>query len=415
MGRARARLWVVAALGVVVLIAGCASAAVASSPTPSRGSQPAQTSMPASAPSAPSPSVPTFVFANLAGSYLDYTSKVTFTSASGTVIGSFQCTNTASTCDQPVTDTSNYIGESTALLASDEIPAAGGGVAVDDYSVLEKGGTVETVAASLTQLLDTVVDGAPGVFLIGPDTLFATIDAADGAVDFDEIELETGAIDQLISASPLSSSGSFLFQAENIDPSEQLVSFLVSDATLNGRQLSGVEVVVLNLETEAITVRDVPAAVADDLQPFEGSYTGLVTADGSLLAYGSGRDTNILNLNSGHDVVVPGPWTSDGEVNSVLFSPGDSYVALAGGNDDIAVAQTADGAVVQSITVPGDDLDFMAPMGWAGPSSLAFVTNTTSVRGTFDPNTEIAHLLNLPNGAVENVGAGLGELMAVLP
>jgi hypothetical protein len=37
------------------------------------------------------------------------------------------------------------------------------------------------------------------------------------------------------------------------------------------------------------------------------------------------------------------------------------------------------------------------------------------VRGTFDPNTEIAHLLNLPNGAVENVGAGLGELMAVLP
>ena len=44
-----------------------------------------------------------------------------------------------------------------------------------------------------------------------------------------------------------------------------------------------------------------------------------------------------------------------------------------------------------------------------------FVTNTTSVRGTFDPNTEIAHLLNLPNGAVENVGAGLGELMAVLP
>ncbi|MGP8160347.1 MAG: hypothetical protein ACLQGJ_03860 [Candidatus Dormibacteria bacterium] len=416
MTTALARLQGVAALGVLVIVAGCASAPVASSPTTSHGSQPARQSMPASAaPPTPTPSVPTFVFANLAGSYLDYTSTVTFVSASGTVIGAFQCTNSASTCDQPVTDTDNYIGGSTALLASDEIPETGGGVAVDGYSVLEKDGTVETVAASLTQLLDLVVDGAPGVFLVGPDTLFATIDAADGAVDFDQIELATGTVDQLISAGPLSSSGSFLFQAENIDPSLHLISFLVSDATLNGRPLSGVEVAVLNLETEGITVRDVPAAAADDLQPFEGSYTGLVTADGSLLAYGSGQVTNILNLNSGHDAVVPGAWTSDGEVNSVLYSPGDSYVALSGGNDDIEVAQTADGAVVRTISVPSDELDFMAPMGWAGSSSLAFVTNTTSVIGTFYPNTEIAHVLSLPSGGVDNVGSGLGELMAVLP
>ena len=241
------RLRGVAALSVMVLVAGCASAAVASSPTASHGSRPA---MPASAaPPTPTPSAPTFVFANLAGSYLDYTSTVSFVTAAGAVIGSFQCTNSASTCDQPVTDTNNYIGGSTALLASDEVRAAGGGVAVDDYSVLEKDGTVETVAASLTPLLDQIVEGSPGVFLIGPDALLATVGTAEGAVDFDEIDLGSGTVTPLIAASPLPGPGSFLFQVENVDPAEQLVSFLVSDASLNGRPVTGVAVAVLNMET----------------------------------------------------------------------------------------------------------------------------------------------------------------------
>jgi hypothetical protein len=407
------RLRGVAALSVMVLVAGCASAAVASSPTASHGSRPA---MPASAaPPTPTPSAPTFVFANLAGSYLDYTSTVSFVTAAGAVIGSFQCTNSASTCDQPVTDTNNYIGGSTALLASDEVRAAGGGVAVDDYSVLEKDGTVETVAASLTPLLDQIVEGSPGVFLIGPDALLATVGTAEGAVDFDEIDLGSGTVTPLIAASPLPGPGSFLFQVENVDPAEQLVSFLVSDASLNGRPVTGVAVAVLNMETSGLTLRGVPPAIAADLQPFNGSYTGQVTADGSLLAYGSGQATNILDLNSGHDAVIAGAWTSDGEVNSVLFSPGDGYVALSDGDDGIEVAQTSSGSVLQNITVPNDDLHFMAPMGWAGSSSLAFVTNTTSTKGMFDPNTEIAHVMSLPSGGVETVGSGLGELMAVLP
>ena len=410
------RLRGVAALSVMVLVAGCASAAVASSPTPAHGSRPAGPSVSASAaPATPAPAVPTFVFAKLAGSYLDYTSTVSFVTASGAVIGSFQCTNSSSTCDQPATDTNNYIGGSTALLASDEVRAAGGGVAVDDYSVLEKDGTVETVAASLTPLLDQIVEGSPGVFLIGPDTLLAAVGTAEGAVDFDEVDLGSGTVTPLIGASPLPGPGSFLFQVENVDPAEQLVSFLVSDASLNGRPVAGVAVAVLNMGTSGLTMRDVPPAIAGELQPFNGSYTGLVTADGSLLAYGSGQVTNILDLNSGSDAVIPGAWTSDGEVDSVLFSPDDGYVALSDGNDEIEVAQTSSGSVLQNITVPSDDLHFMAPMGWAGSSSLAFVTNTTSTKGRFDPNTEIAQVMSLPSGGVETVGSGLGELMAVLP
>ena len=417
MTRVPDRLRGVAALGALALVVGgCASAAVASSPTPAHGSRPAGPSVSASAaPATPAPAVPTFVFAKLAGSYLDYTSTVSFVTASGAVIGSFQCTNSSSTCDQPATDTNNYIGGSTALLASDEVPAAGGGVAVDGYSVLERNGTVETVAASLTPLLDQIVEGSPGVFLIGPDTLLAAVGTAEGAVDFDEVDLGSGTVTPLIGASPLSGPGSFLFQVENVDPAEQLVSFLVSDASLNGRPVAGVAVAVLNMGTSGLTMRDVPPAIAGELQPFNGSYTGLVTADGSLLAYGSGQVTNILDLNSGSDAVIPGAWTSDGEVDSVLFSPDDGYVALSDGNDEIEVAQTSSGSVLQNITVPSDDLHFMAPMGWAGSSSLAFVTNTTSTKGRFDPNTEIAQVMSLPSGGVETVGSGLGELMAVLP
>jgi hypothetical protein len=338
-----------------------------------------------------------------------------FTDSTGTILHSFASAGVDATF-VPLSDADNYIGNSTAVLAS----SVGGSV----WAVVQADGTATPVAPSLTPLLKQV--GFPGIFLVAPATVFAVLQYpnTENPFKFYELNLTSGAVLASASLVPLNRSGTVLFEPENIDPTAHLLSFLVANTTFRDVRITGMSVVTLDYATNVVTVHPLNAAVAHDILPPETGTpqyesTASVSADGSVLIYQSATTatTHILDLLTGHALTLAPSLNLSFALgqNSVFFSPGDRYAALIGispsGQSGLFfVIDTSSGALIRNIASSLAQNEYLSDLGWAGPTQLVYTSNTTNQIAT-----EATHLEDVVSGTTTIFPSALGAIIAVLP
>jgi hypothetical protein len=337
------------------------------------------------------------------------------TDSKGTVLHSFESEALDATFE-PISDALNYIGNSTAILASS--------VGRSLWGVVQADGTATPVAPSLTPLLKQI--GFPGTFLIAPATLFTVLQFAnpENPFKFYELNLTSGAVLASASLVPLNRSGTVLFEPQNIDPTAHLLSFLIANTTFRDVKIPGLSVVTLDYATDAMSVHALGSAIARDILPPDlgtpqYETTAYVSADGSVLIYQSATTatTTILDVPTGHAITlapslnlsfIPGQ-------NSVFFSPGDRYAALigtspAGDTGLFFVIDTTSGALIRNIGASVAQNAYVNDLGWAGPAQLVYSTDTTNQLAT-----EVTHLEDVVAGTTTTFRSALGQFVAVLP
>jgi hypothetical protein len=414
----RARWGIVETLAAitVVLLTGCSSPP---SPPPG-GATPASTAAPGSSPSpstvASAVSGPVFAFENDALPPATWT----FRDGGGTVLHTFATTALDGTF-VPLSNNYNYVGTSTAILSRSN------GITTNaKWSVIHPDGSVSPVASSLTPLLNRISgSNFPGNFLVDPSTLFAIeqLHNTQNPFKFYELDLATGATLSAASLVPLKSSGTVLFEPENIDPEAHVLSFLIANTTFDNVKISALSVATLEYQTDTLTVHPLASQVAHDILPGVGEtpqYTtsAFVSGDGFLLIYQSSdaATTSILNLASGKTVAVASPLKPTFIIGqeSVYFSPTNQYAALIGvgasRSSAFFIVDTATGAVRADIAALFHGDHSLTPMDWAGPIQLIFTTDQTIFA-----NSEITHVYDLATGKVTTFPSGIGPFIGVLP
>jgi hypothetical protein len=342
----------------------------------------------------------------------------TFTDSNGTVLHTFTSTSVDGTSD-PLSNEYGYVGGSNAILArSNSITPT------TRWRVIHADGTSTPVASSLTPILNGM--GFPGDFLAAPSTLYMVEQFPNrkNPFKFYELDLATGAILKSDSLVPLSSTGTVLFEPENIDVSAHLLSFLIANTTFEHVRIGSLSVVTLDLSTNGLAVHPLSSQLQADIQPPSGiaeyETNAYVSGDGSLLTYQTPTSsaTYILDLKTGQTVSLAPALSVAfiGGQNSVYYSPTDHYAALIGsygssGSLRTFVVNTSTGALVKDITplIPAAAVSLQL-MDWAGPTQVVYATNDTMYA-----NTERTYLLDVRSGQAQAFVATVGQFIAVLP
>jgi len=344
----------------------------------------------------------------------------------GTTFKAITSRNTDSTFD-PISDNSGYIGYSSALLSSNELYPAGGGVAVTQWAVTGKDGVVHPIPASSTQYLNqtwqtgnTHISG--GIFVTGTKTMFASVWSAVGVTRYDRVDLTSGRVTTLFTVrftSPVVASTPELFAPENITPSGNEISFLVANVTLGNLRVRGLAVVTYDVAAGSFSVHQLASSIAKAVLPpptvSAFALTAFVSPDGGLLVYqtasvvdgGQVLLTHVYHVATGQDVLIPASLGVgfDGGSNSVFFSPDNSYAAMAG-DSRLVVAATATGTIIKTVDEPDAGGPSIVPLGWTSTGAFVYALNPSGLETaySFDPAT----------GTDFEFPADLGELMAVL-
>jgi hypothetical protein len=423
--------------GLIIALAGCGpTVAVRPGATPPPTAAPqTSTAQPTATPVPPAPSI--LVFAKYSGGRVASSAVTTLRRLDGTAINTVTSSNSDSTFDM-TSNNSGYIGYSQEVLASNELYNAAGSVSVTKWAILGKDGVSRPVAPSLTPFLNqswqTTGDARilPGIFIDGAGTLFAAESSTSGTVKYDRVNVTTGEVTTLFTATAISSAGFFTFLPENISPSGDEISFLVANATVANQTVAGLAVATFAPQTGAVVVHDLPSSIAHAFAPPPGATVGaaspaFASADGNLVVYQSAAVTNgtqtlsihVYQVDSGQDLTIPAAThvSFSGGANSVFFSPDNTYAALlnsGGSAGGIVVVATSTGAVVKSVPISDTSTQDIALMGWTSTKDLVYVTTTAGTPGSFDPENGIAHLFDPATGSIHDYAAGLGELIAVL-
>jgi hypothetical protein len=392
---------------VLALLPACSSVSTlsATKPTP----EPTQTTRPTAA------AIPAAIFAfETAG---PFPATWTFTDSNGTVRDAFTCTSSDGQA-MPLSNQLNYVGGSTAILASSL-----GSTPTTKWTVIQANGTSTAVPASLTPILNTL--GFPGIFLVAPSTLYAAQQVTNPKHPFTflELNLTTGRVLESDPLVPLVSSRTALFEPENFDVSADRMSFLIANTRFENVTIGPLSVVTLNLGTKALTVHPLAASVAADILPPSGipqyETTAYVSGDGSLLTYQTptGSATYFLNVNTGRIATLDTDLnlTFIGGQNSVYYSPANQYAALIGADPAgtalrLVVVDPSTGDLVKEIdsSLP-NAVQSAQLMGWADPTHVILSTN----EGTY-ADTERTSLFDVETGKSTLFPVSTGQFIGVL-